>query len=139
MNATGLSRSSLYATFGGKQELYCAALERHVQDRSRPVLGRLEKDERGLPAVTDFLAGLIEACCTGEFARWVCTISNAHAARRTAIPPAAPHILPRVERTTPSGLKTDLRDFCRLAFSAEAWGCSQREHVTARALLLPVS
>lgn len=33
--ATGLNRSSLYATFGGKQELYRAALRRYVEQRSR--------------------------------------------------------------------------------------------------------
>ncbi|MEU4064628.1 TetR family transcriptional regulator [Streptomyces wedmorensis] len=47
VSATGLNRSSLYSTFGGKQELYRAALERYVQDRSRPVLGRLEEDDAG--------------------------------------------------------------------------------------------
>lgn len=86
VNVTGLNRSSLYATFGGKQELYRAALERYVQDRSRPVLARLEKDERGLPAVTDFFAGLIETRCTGEFARWGCMISNAHAGTENGDP-----------------------------------------------------
>ncbi|MFI8520945.1 TetR/AcrR family transcriptional regulator [Streptomyces sp. NPDC085481] len=78
VTATGLNRSSLYATFGGKQQLYMAALERYVTDRSRPALGRLTEDERGLPAVTDFFAGLIETRCTGEYARWGCMISNAH-------------------------------------------------------------
>jgi AcrR family transcriptional regulator len=86
VNATGLNRSSLYATFGGKQELYRAALERYVQDRSRPVLGRLEEDERGLPAVIDFFTGLIETRCTGEFARWGCMISNAHAGTENGDP-----------------------------------------------------
>ncbi|MEV6946930.1 TetR/AcrR family transcriptional regulator [Streptomyces sp. NPDC051172] len=79
VNATGINRSSLYATFGGKQELYRAALERYVQLRSRPVLGRLEEDDRGLPAVTEFFASLIETRCTGEYAQWGCMVSNAHA------------------------------------------------------------
>lgn len=79
VDATGLNRSSLYATFGGKQELYRAALERYVRDRSRPTLGRLEEDERGLPAITEFFTGLIETRCTGEYAQWGCMISNAHA------------------------------------------------------------
>lgn len=35
--ATGLSRSSLYATFGGKQQLYVKALRRYVERRSQPV------------------------------------------------------------------------------------------------------
>ncbi|MGK5557560.1 TetR/AcrR family transcriptional regulator [Actinomadura kijaniata] len=86
VNATGLNRSSLYATFGGKQRLYLAALERYVQSRSLPALERLAGDGRGLPAVTDFFAALIEARCTGEHARWGCMVSNAHAGAENGDP-----------------------------------------------------
>ncbi|MEU3252319.1 TetR/AcrR family transcriptional regulator [Streptomyces sp. NPDC006997] len=79
VDATGLNRSSLYATFGGKQELYRAALDRYVASRSRPVLQRLAEDERGLPALREFFAGLVETRCSGEYARWGCMVSNAHA------------------------------------------------------------
>ncbi|WP_030935788.1 TetR/AcrR family transcriptional regulator [Streptomyces sp. NRRL S-646] len=79
VSATGLNRSSLYATFGGKQELYLAALRRYLEQRSQPVFRRLAEDERGLPAVSEFFAGLIEARCSGEYARWGCMVSNAHA------------------------------------------------------------
>jgi AcrR family transcriptional regulator len=79
VNATGLNRSSLYATYGGKQELYRAALERYVENRSRPTLSRLEEDDRGLPAIADFFTALIEMRCTGEHAQWGCMVSNAHA------------------------------------------------------------
>ncbi|MCX4426458.1 TetR/AcrR family transcriptional regulator [Streptomyces mirabilis] len=79
VNATGLNRSSLYATFGGKQELYLAALERYVEERSGPTLGLLAQDDRGLPAVTAFFNRLIETRCTGEYAQWGCMVSNAHA------------------------------------------------------------
>ncbi|MFD8594390.1 TetR/AcrR family transcriptional regulator [Kitasatospora sp. NPDC059646] len=77
VDATGLSRSSLYATFGGKQDLYRAALDRYT--RSRTLLGPLEEDDRGLPAVHAFFERLVETRCTGEFARWGCMVSNAHA------------------------------------------------------------
>jgi AcrR family transcriptional regulator len=44
VTATGLDRSSLYATFGGKQELYLAALRRYLEQRGdgdrRTVLAR---------------------------------------------------------------------------------------------------
>lgn len=76
---TGLSRSSLYATFGGKDELYVEALRRYVEQRSRPAFDRLATDERGLPAIEGFFDRLIQARCTGEHARWGCMISNAHA------------------------------------------------------------
>lgn len=77
---TGLSRSSLYATFGGKQELYVAALRRYVDHRSRPVLDALAADDAGLPAIAAFFDGLIRARCEGEHARWGCMVANAHSA-----------------------------------------------------------
>ncbi|MEU8957645.1 TetR/AcrR family transcriptional regulator [Streptomyces sp. NPDC048518] len=79
VSATGLNRSSLYATFGGKQELYLAALRRYLENRSQPVFRRLAEDERGLPAVEEFFSGLIKARCSGMYARWGCMVSNAHA------------------------------------------------------------
>lgn len=79
VDATGLNRSSLYATFGGKQQLYLAALRRYLEQRSEPVFRRLAEDDRGMPAIAEFFAGLIEARCAGEYARWGCMVSNAHA------------------------------------------------------------
>lgn len=79
VNATGLNRSSLYSTYGGKQQLYLAALNRYVAARSQPVFRQLAEDGRGLPAVADFFRGLISARTSGEHARWGCLVSNAHA------------------------------------------------------------
>ncbi|OLZ58118.1 TetR/AcrR family transcriptional regulator [Amycolatopsis keratiniphila] len=79
VTATGVNRSSLYATFGGKRDLYVESLRRYVSQRSEPVMRRLAEDARGLPAISDFFAGLISARCSGEYARWGCMISNAHA------------------------------------------------------------
>ncbi|PNE40483.1 TetR/AcrR family transcriptional regulator [Streptomyces noursei] len=76
--ATGLNRSSLYATFGGKQELYLAALRRYVRHRARPAQRRLTEDDRGLPAIRDFFTALIAARCSGEHAGWGCMLVNAH-------------------------------------------------------------
>lgn len=86
VTATGLNRSSLYATFGGKQDLYRAALRRYVEQRSQPAFRRLAGDERGLPAIADFFAGLIEARCAGPYARWGCMVSNAHAGAENGDP-----------------------------------------------------
>jgi AcrR family transcriptional regulator len=86
VTATGLNRSSLYATFGGKQELYRAALRRYVEQRSQPAFRRLAESERGLPAIAEFFAGLIEARCSGEYARWGCMVSNAHAGAENSDP-----------------------------------------------------
>ncbi|MER5353128.1 TetR/AcrR family transcriptional regulator [Kitasatospora sp. NPDC002551] len=107
VDATGLSRSSLYATFGGKQELYRAALERYVRERSRPLLGRLEEDDRGLPAVGEFFAVLIERRCTGEFAQWGCMVSNAHAGTENGNP-AVRAVLDRQHRYLRAALHTAL-------------------------------
>ncbi|MFI7068418.1 TetR/AcrR family transcriptional regulator [Kribbella sp. NPDC050124] len=76
--ATGLSRSSLYNAFGGKDGLYVAAVRRYLDQRSRPMFDRLAADERGLPAITDFFNRLLQLRCTGDFAGWGCLVSNAH-------------------------------------------------------------
>lgn len=86
VTATGVNRSSLYSTFGGKQELYRAALRRYIEHRSQPALRRLAEDDRGLAAVADFFAGLVRARCSGAYARWGCMVSNAHAAGETGDP-----------------------------------------------------
>ncbi|MER6288542.1 TetR/AcrR family transcriptional regulator [Streptomyces sviceus] len=86
VTTTGLNRSSLYATFGGKQELYRAALGRYLERRSRPSFRRLVEKDRGLPAVAKFFEKLVEARCAGEFAHWGCLISNAHAGAETSDP-----------------------------------------------------
>jgi TetR/AcrR family transcriptional repressor of nem operon len=86
VETTGLSRSSLYATFGGKQALYLAALRRYVEQRSRPVFAMLVADGRGLAAIAEFFDRLIEVRCSGEHARWGCMVSNAHLAADGADP-----------------------------------------------------
>ena len=59
--ATGLSRSSLYDTFGEKNALYLAALERYVE-----ALGETMREAFGRPgskreAISAYFAGLVEA------------------------------------------------------------------------------
>ncbi|MFG2294629.1 TetR/AcrR family transcriptional regulator [Streptomyces sp. NPDC048603] len=107
VNATGLNRSSLYATFGGKQELYRAALERYVELRSRPTLGRITEDDRGLPAVVEFFDTLIDTRCTGEYAQWGCMVSNAHAGAENSDPEVRA-ILDRQHRRLRDALYTAL-------------------------------
>ena len=77
--ATGLNRSSLYATFGDKQRLYRAALSRYLRERATPASRALAADTRGLPAVREFFDGLIDVRCSGEFAGWGCMVVNANA------------------------------------------------------------
>jgi TetR/AcrR family transcriptional repressor of nem operon len=77
--ATGLSRSSLYNAFGGKDELYLAAVRRYLDHRSRPMFDRLAADRRGLPGIAAFFDRLLRLRCAGEFAGWGCLVSNANA------------------------------------------------------------
>ncbi|MFI0809424.1 TetR/AcrR family transcriptional regulator [Streptomyces echinatus] len=86
VTATGLNRSSLYATFGGKQELYLAALHRYRERRSRPMFRRLAEGDHGLPAVAEFFDSLITVRCSGEYARWGCMVANAHAGAENGDP-----------------------------------------------------
>jgi len=76
--ATGVNRSSLYNAYGGKQDLYIAALSRYLERHSRPAFDRLAADGRGLPAVYEFFDELVRARCAGEYARWGCMATNAH-------------------------------------------------------------
>ncbi|MFI9723076.1 TetR/AcrR family transcriptional regulator [Streptomyces sp. NPDC052396] len=76
--ATGLNRSSLYATFGGKRDLYLAALRRYLDRRARPAFRQLAEDQRGLPAIDDFFTTLIAVRCAGEHSGWGCMFVNAH-------------------------------------------------------------
>lgn len=78
VTATGVNRSSLYATYGDKQTLYRAALHRYAELHSRPAFRHLAEDGRGLPAVAAFFDGLIAVRCSGPYARWGCLIANAH-------------------------------------------------------------
>ncbi|GAA2214136.1 TetR/AcrR family transcriptional regulator [Nonomuraea monospora] len=79
VQTTGLSRSSLYATYGGKAQLHAAALDRYLQRQSRPVFEALAADDRGVPAIAAFFERLVAARCSGEHARWGCLVTNTHA------------------------------------------------------------
>jgi TetR/AcrR family transcriptional regulator, transcriptional repressor for nem operon len=86
VQATGLSRSSLYATFGGKAQLHAAALGRYLERQSRPVFETLAADDRGVPAIAAFFDRLVAARCSGEHARWGCMVTNTHATASGGLP-----------------------------------------------------
>lgn len=77
--ATGLNRSSLYATFGSKQTMYLYALRRYVDTWSTPIFRQLADDGRGVPAISELFDRLIQLRCRGPFAGWGCMVTNAHA------------------------------------------------------------
>ncbi len=72
--ATGLNRSSLYAAFGNKRDLYLRALARYEDGSAARIVKALE----GRPireGLTDFLDGLIDAIVEGPGRRG-CFIGN---------------------------------------------------------------
>ncbi len=69
----GIARASIYATFGGKRELYLKALERY--DRQREVVGPLSQPGPALPAIRAFLDGYVAECLADE-ARRGCMVVN---------------------------------------------------------------
>lgn len=86
VEASGLSRSSLYATFGGKAQLRAAALGRYLERQSRPVFDALAADTRGVPAIAAFFERLVAVRCSGEYARWGCLVTNTHATASGGLP-----------------------------------------------------
>jgi TetR/AcrR family transcriptional repressor of nem operon len=51
----GISRASLYGTFGSKHELYLTALDRYVQTRNPDLIALLDQAGPALPAVRAFV------------------------------------------------------------------------------------
>jgi TetR/AcrR family transcriptional repressor of nem operon len=66
VEATGVARAGLYATFGGKHELYLLALERYVQQRDPQLVAELAGPGPVLPAIRgvlhDFVASARDGC-----------------------------------------------------------------------------
>lgn len=59
--ATGLSRSSIYNTFGSKRGLFDAAIESYLDDVVRPLLAPLQANPVAPAALDDYLARLAAA------------------------------------------------------------------------------
>jgi TetR/AcrR family transcriptional repressor of nem operon len=55
---TGLNRSSLYNTLGGKDGIFCLALRRYSDEVAGQMLEALVQGERGLDDVQDFVDGV---------------------------------------------------------------------------------
>lgn len=57
---TGLNRSSLYNSFGSKQEVFEQALDRYREMMGQQMCGPLERGERGLADIVSFLESVGE-------------------------------------------------------------------------------
>ena len=127
VETTGLNRSSIYNTFGGKNELYIAALRRYVDHYSQPAFKRLAENARGLEAIRDFFTGLINARCEGEYARWGCMVSNAHAGAERSQPDVSSILLDHHRRLI-TALRTALdaaREHGQLRGGTDLQACAE--------------
>lgn len=57
---TGLSRSSLYAAFGSKEELFTSALRLYLEQQVAANLGELERGDDGLDAIRRFFGSIAD-------------------------------------------------------------------------------
>jgi TetR/AcrR family transcriptional repressor of nem operon len=76
VDATGVSRSSMYCSFGDKQRLFLAAVDRYVSQVSAARLERLRALGPAKAALRDYFEGMI-AFAQGEGQRLGCLLTNA--------------------------------------------------------------
>ena len=88
VDATGLSRSSLYATFGDKHGLYLAALDRYAA-AGREQMGSLCGHDSPLGGVRAYLEGAAGGAAGGALPPLGCLMTNAAAERASRDPETA--------------------------------------------------
>ncbi|TYB59204.1 helix-turn-helix transcriptional regulator [Nonomuraea sp. PA05] len=71
----GLARASIYATFGGKRELYLKALERYLEQGD--VIERLSQPGPALPAVQAFLDSYVAEILADDLRRGCMVVNTA--------------------------------------------------------------
>lgn len=89
VEATGVSRSSLYATFGSKDALYLAAVRRYLADVVDPAFDALATGRDGIGDLATFFDRLITGRCTGPRARWGCLATNLQTSSESLAPEVA--------------------------------------------------
>ncbi|WP_285692520.1 TetR/AcrR family transcriptional regulator [Actinomadura sp. NBRC 104412] len=88
----GIARASIYATFGGKHDLYVKAFERYLQTRDPDVVEVLSQPGPALPAVRSLVEAYAEESLCDERRRG-CMVVNA----AVEVMPRDPQIARRVE------------------------------------------
>jgi TetR/AcrR family transcriptional repressor of nem operon len=76
MEATGLSKSSLYGTFGGKRELFLAAFDAYRAERARD-MGRILEEGPARQAIETFFRTIIADVQAPELSRGCMSINQA--------------------------------------------------------------
>ena len=74
----GIARASIYATFGGKRDLYVKAFERYVQVRDPGIVEMLSQPGPALPAVRALIESYVETSLSDQRRRG-CMVVNAAA------------------------------------------------------------
>jgi AcrR family transcriptional regulator len=76
--ATGLSKSTLYKTFGSKRKLFAVAVENYLADVMRPLIAPMEADGAGKTELVGYFNGLAEMIRTSpqDKARRGCFMLN---------------------------------------------------------------
>ncbi len=93
----GVARASLYATFGGKAELYRRALDRYCEQVAGPVLAALEEPGPVLPRIRAMLEHLAAVAETDGDRRG-CLVVNAAMERVPADEPVTARIVGHLDR-----------------------------------------
>ncbi len=76
LKAMGLSKSSLYATFGGKRELFLAAFDAYREERGRE-MHRILKEGPARPAIERFFRKIVTDAENGDSSRGCMSINQA--------------------------------------------------------------
>ncbi|WP_433170708.1 TetR/AcrR family transcriptional regulator [Actinoallomurus sp. CA-150999] len=73
----GIARASIYATFGGKHDLYLKALERYLQNRDPDIVELLSQPGPALPAVRALVNAYAEQSATDPHRRGCMVVNTA--------------------------------------------------------------
>lgn len=73
--ATGLGKGSLYGAFGDKQRLFLRVLREYDEANDRVLRERLDRAERGIEVIRDFVDGFVRDP-SGEATRRGCLLAN---------------------------------------------------------------
>ena len=75
VEATGINRASLYATFGGKEALFLAAVERYLAEINRVRIAKLQGNPSPRAAIQGYFDDLVEFAI-GDGRRLGCMLTN---------------------------------------------------------------
>jgi TetR/AcrR family transcriptional repressor of nem operon len=81
ISTLGIARSSLYATFGSKEQLYAEALDRYVEDLRARVIARLQEEGEAFEVLERFFTEVIQRGNAGAEPLRCCMLVRATLAR----------------------------------------------------------